>query len=196
MAKKPEPAPSPEVLDHPLVLAINAMSFEANIADVAVKLNVGELPIESIVFALEYGVRQYIQDGAAVSKTFTDKARKGQEKTEEEIATEKAEGVNERLDNLWAAEFARRGPASPKMTAADRHRDAIVMAKLEQRAKALGKKLPTKTGKKADPDALQALWDAMYKAKQVEVDAEVERRLAADAEAAAEDLTELDALLG
>jgi hypothetical protein len=172
------------------------MKFEANVAGVPVSVDTTQLPEASVAFIMEYGLRQYIQDGAAVSKVFTDKERKGQAKTDDEIATEKAEGVKERVENLLSGEFTRRGPAAAKMTPEEKERDAIIMAKLTERAKALGKNLPAKTGKNANPEQLAALKTAMYNAKKAEIDKEVERRLRDAAKAAKEDLTELDALLG
>jgi hypothetical protein len=172
------------------------IALVANIAGVPVNVKFVDLPPESQCFVAEYGLRQYVQDGAAVSKVHTDKDRKGVAKTDDEIAAEKQDGVTERLENLKTGEFTRRGPSAPKMTPEERERDAIVMQRLEARAKTLGKKLPAKTGKNADPELLAKLKAAMYESKKAEIDKEVARRLKDAAKAEVEDLTDLDALLG
>jgi hypothetical protein len=170
------------------------MKFEANIAGVPVSVDVEALPAPSVQFIMEYGLRQYIQDGAAVSKVFTDKDRKGQEKTDDEIATEKREGVEERVANLLSGEFTRRGPAQPKLSPEERHREDYVNSLLAGIAKATGKKLPTKTGKNADPERLKKLQDAVYARNKDSIDKEVARRIKADAKAA-EDVSDIEAML-
>jgi hypothetical protein len=155
------------------------MKLEANIAGVPVNLTYEELPTASREFVIEYGLRQYIQDGAAVSKTFTDKERKGQEKTADEIAAEKAEGVKERIENLLSGEFNRRGPAAARQTPEERERESVIMAALQAAAKAANIKLPTKTGKNADPDKLAGLVKNYYAKYQAQVDKEVARRMKA-----------------
>jgi hypothetical protein len=151
--------------------------FTANIAGVPVDVRAEDLPAESLAFVFEYGLRQYIQDGAAVSKTFASGDRKGQLKSDEEIAAEKQDGVTERLENLRTGEFTRRSAAGPKMTPEEKHRDQIVMDRLEAAVKAVGKKLPTKTGKNADPEALARIKAAYYAKHQDAIDKEVKRRL-------------------
>lgn len=157
------------------------MKFEANIAGVAVALDTDTLPEVSRTFLMEYGLRQYVQDGAAVSKTFLSGDRKGEAKTDVEIAQEKREGVLERVDNLQKGEFTRRGPGTPKLSPEEKHRAEIVETKLRDAAKATGKAVPAKTGPKAD----KAWWDTMservYAKYKAEVDKEVARRLREDA---------------
>jgi hypothetical protein len=170
------------------------MKFEANIAGVPVNVDVESLPATSVAFIMEYGLRQYIQDGAAVSKVYTTKERKGEVKTDEEIEAEKADGVKERVENLLSGEFTRRGPAAPKQTPEERYREQMVMAELERIAKATGKKLPTKTGKNADPERLRKLQEAVYAKNKDGIDKEVARRIKADAKAA-EDVSDIEAML-
>src|SRR5215207_9839998 len=93
----------------PIAKDLDAVYFAANVSTVAVNVTFGNLPEASQRFIIEYGLKQYIQDGAAVSKEFTSGERKGEKKTAEEIAAEKTEGVEERLDNLRSGEFIRRG---------------------------------------------------------------------------------------
>jgi hypothetical protein len=170
--------------------------LDANIAGVPVVVDFAELSADSQRFVVEYGLKQYIQDGAAVSAKFTSGDRKGEAKSEAEMLEEKREGVVERVQNLLTGDFTRRGPSAPKMTPEERERDAIIMQRLEARAKTIGKKLPTKTGKNADPELLAKLKAAMYESKKAEIDKEVARRMKDAAKAEVEDLTDLDALLG
>lgn len=174
--------------------ALYEYRYTANVADVAVNIGFADCDVKSAEFVVEYGFKQYIADGAAVNKEFTDKARKGQKKTDDEIATEKREGVEERVANLQTGEFTRRGPAAAKMTPEEKHRYEIVMTKLDDWAKATGKTLPTKTGKLANPELLLALQSKMYETNKDEIDAEVKRRMKAAAKVI--DTTALDALLG
>jgi hypothetical protein len=155
------------------------MKFEANIAGVPVSVDVEALPAKSMEFIIEYGLRQYIQDGAAVSKLVLSGDDKGRAKTEDEIATEKREGVEERVANLLSGEFTRRGPAAAKLSPEEREREAIIMAALTAAAKAANVKLPTKTGKNADPEKLAKLVAAYYAKYRADVDKEVSRRVKA-----------------
>lgn len=155
------------------------ITFQANVAGVPCNVNFDDLPEESRSFVIEYGLRQYIQDGAAVSKTFTDKERKGQVKTDDEIAAEKQDGVLERLENLKSGEFTRRGVGEAKMTPEERERSNVIMAALTAAAKAANVKLPKKTGKDADPDKLAQIVANYYAKYQGDVDKEVARRLKA-----------------
>ena len=169
------------------------MKLAATIAGVAVDVDFADLPEASRAFIIEYGLKQYIQDGAAVSKTFASGDRKGVAKTEAEIAEEKAAGVKERLENLASGEFTRRGPAQPKATPEERHRAAIVQEKLEAIAKATGKSLPKRAGKSANPELLAKLHAAYYAKNAAAVDKEVVRRI--NAAAKIEDFN-LDDILG
>lgn len=170
------------------------MKFTANIAGVPVDLDTDALPAESNAFALEYGIRQYVQDGAAVSKTFASGERKGELKTDDEIAAEKQEGVRERIENLMSGEFTRRGPGAAKLSPEERERDSIIMAQLAAWAKARDSKLPTKTGKNANPELLAKLVAKWYEKNQTAIDKEVARRIK-DA-AKVQDMSDLDELLG
>ena len=167
------------------------MKLETNIATVPVVVDFTTLPEASQAFVIEYGLRQYIQDGAAVSKLFASGERKGEAKSEAEIAEEKAEGVRERLANLQSGDFTRRGTAAPKMSPEERYRDQIVTDRLEKAVKALGKRLPTKTGKNADPEGLAKMKAAYYAKHKDSIDKEVNRRLREDAKAEPEDLSDI-----
>lgn len=163
------------------------MKFEANIATVPCVVNTDDLPATSVAFILEYGLKQYLQDGAAVSKSFLSGDRKGEAKSEDEIAEEKAEGVRERLENLASGEFTRR-TAAVKASPEERERDAIIMQRLQAAVKAIGKKLPTATGKNADPEGLAALKSRYYAKNKAAIDKEVARRMK---DTGVEDLSDL-----
>jgi hypothetical protein len=153
------------------------MKLEANIAGVPVNITFDSLPEESKSFVIEYGLRQYVQDGAAVSKTFTSGETKGMVKTDEQIATEKREGVEERVANLLSGDFTRRGPSAARKTPEEIERESYIMAELKAAAKASNVKLPTKTGKDADPEKLAELVANYYAKFGEAVDKEVARRL-------------------
>jgi hypothetical protein len=171
------------------------ITFNANVAGVACAVDFATLPEASQAFVIEYGIRQYLNDGAAVSKLFTDKERKGMVKDAETIATEKFEGVTERLENLRSGEFTRRGSGAPKMTPEERERASIVQARLDAMAKAVGKPLPKKTGKDANPELLAKMHEAMYAKHKDAIDKEVSRRLKA-AKTEDSDVTDILALIG
>jgi len=174
------------------IQALEAYDFAANIATVPVALRFAELPDVSQLFIVEYGMKQYAQDGAAVSK----KDKDGNDKSESEIATEKVEGVQERIDNLLTGEFTRRSSA-PKMTPEEKHRLDVVMGGLKKFATSINKPLPTRTGKKAEPEKLDALIKNWYAKYQTDIDREVARRLkAAEKPLPVEDMTDMAALLG
>lgn len=159
------------------------MIYEATVAGVPVRLDLNALRPESVAFLLTYGVKQYVQDGAAVSKLHASGERKGEAKTDDEIAAEKADGVRERLANIEAGTFATRGPAEPKMTPEEKHRAAYIEEIIKGAAAASKTATPPRTGKNAD----KAWWDKMsaqvYAKYQAKVDKEVARRLRAAVDA-------------
>lgn len=165
------------------------MKLEQNIAGVPCTFDSDSAKPESVAFLLEYGWRQYLQDGAAVSKVHQSGDLKGTVKSEEEIAEEKRQGVMERLENIVNGEFTRRGPGAPKLSPTERYRLEITEQKIRDAAKAVGKKVPTKTGPKADAGWWEAMVAKVYTKYQGEIDKEVERRLKADAKPM--DLTDL-----
>jgi hypothetical protein len=171
------------------------ITFEASIANVPCRVVFADLPEESQRFVVEYGIRQYLNDGAAVSKLHTDKERRGIAKTELEILNEKQDGVTERLANLQSGEFTRRGTGAAKMTPEEKERYSIVQARLDAMAKATGKVLPKKTGKDANPELLQKLHEAMYTKHKDAIDKEVSRRLKA-ARTEDSDVTDIMDLIG
>lgn len=152
------------------------LTYVTTIANVPVDIAWDAIPEASRLFLAEYGIRQYLNDGAAVPKTFTTGERKGQAKSEAEIAEEKREGVAARLDNILSGEFTRR-MAAPKITTEERIRTEVVMDRLTAAAKAANVKLPSKTGKNADPDKLTELCNRYYAKYRGEVDKIVARRL-------------------
>lgn len=62
-----------------------------------------ELPPASLAFLLQYGFKQYLADGAAVSKEDDD----GNLKTDEEMLEEKLSGIQKRLGNVVEGDFSR-----------------------------------------------------------------------------------------
>jgi hypothetical protein len=160
------------------IQALEAYRFTANIAGVPVDIRFADLPEASQLFQVEYGAKQYLQDGAAVSKKENEGKDDERLRTPEEIAALKIEGVNERVANLQAGEFTRRSSAV-KLTPEQRHRNDVIMDGLKKFADSIGKKLPARTGKKADPEKLDAQMAAWYKKNQAEIDKEVARRMKA-----------------
>lgn len=150
--------------------------FEASIAGVACVVDIESLLPESLAFLLEYGVRQYLADGAAVSKLHQSGDQKGQPKTDEQIANEKALGVQERLDNIYKGEFTRRN-AQPKLSREERIRQSVVIDIIESAARKAKMKLPNRTGKNAEPDWWTEKVAAVYAKNQVAVDKEVARQI-------------------
>ncbi len=149
------------------------VKFEAAIANVPCSVDFATLPEASQRFIVEYGLRQYLNDGAAASL----RDREGNPKTAEALAEEKAEGVRDRLAKLASGEFTRRAAAKQAVDPAERERNAIIREKLEAAARAVGKKLP-----KAGTPEQVALFQAMYEKNKVAIDKEVKRRLAVGAD--------------
>jgi hypothetical protein len=147
-------------------------TIQTTIATVPVHVVFADLPEASQNFIAEYGLRQYIQDGAAVMK----KDEEGNPRPADDIAADKKAGVEARLANLLSGEFTRRSTKAP-VDPAERERIAVVRDGLNGWAKATGTTLPTRTGKKANPekaDAIEAKWYAAHKES---IDKEVARRL-------------------
>lgn len=105
---------------------------------------------------------------------------KGQEKTPEEIETEKREGVLERLANIESGEFTVRGPAEPKLTREERERNAVLVKMIEDAAAKAKRTIPPRVGKNADKAWWEKFMTATYAAHTAAVDKEVTRRLKAD----------------
>lgn len=167
------------------------IAFTAHVAGVACNIEWDSLPEVSRTFVIEYGLRQYIQDGAAVMKKDED----GNPRPADDIAADKKAGVEARLANLASGEFARRSTKAP-VDPAERERLAIIRADLSAWAKAAGKSLPTRTGKKANPelaDKIEAAWYAKHKES---LDKRVVKRLAEMARVDLGDLTDIEAMLG
>ena|SRR5215207_6139844 len=148
------------------------MKLETNIAGVACVVDFATLPEASQSFVIEYGLRQYLQDGAAVSKLFLSGDRKGEAKTADEIAAEKAEGVTERLANLASGEFTRRGSAE-RLSPEESRRVAYIEEVIRSAAAKARVKLPTK---KADASWWTDKVAAYYEKNRVAVDKEMARQ--------------------
>lgn len=151
-------------------------TFKAEIATIPVDIAWDAIPAASRLFLAEYGLRQYLNDGAAVPKKFTTGEHKGLDKSEELILTEKIEGVLARIDNILTGEFTRR-TAAPKQSREERIREDVIMDCLRAAAASSNTRLPTKTGKNADPDLLQTFINRYYAKYRAEVDEIVARRL-------------------
>lgn len=153
------------------------LTYLTTVANVPVDIAWDAIPEASRLFLAEYGIRQYLNDGAAVPKKHTAGERKGQDKTEAEILEEKRDGVQARLDNILSGEFTRRSVAT-RQTPEERIREEVIQDRLEAGAKASNTRLPTKTGKNADPDKLQEFHNRYYAKYRTDVDEIVARRLA------------------
>jgi hypothetical protein len=149
------------------------MNYVANIAGVPVNLEWDSLPIESREFIINYGLKQYLQDGAAVSKTFTDKARLGEAKTVTEMDAEKAAGVESRIGKLKAGTVGERTRKSEPVDPIEKEMCRIVVERLRAKAKATGAKLP-----KAGTDEMEALIVAALEAHGDKLRAMAEKNLA------------------
>jgi len=156
----------------PIAKDLDAVYFAANVSTVAVNVTFGNLPEASQRFIIEYGLKQYIQDGAAVSKEFTSGERKGEKKTAEEIAAEKTEGVEERLDNLRSGEFIRRGTVE-RLSPEEMRRVAYIEDTIRTAAAKARVKLPTK---KADATWWTDKVASYYEKNQAAVDKEMARQ--------------------
>lgn len=152
------------------------MKYQANVAGVPCVVDVETLKPESLEFLIEYGIKQYLADGAAVSKEWKTGDRKGELKTEEEIAAEKEEGVRERLQNIADGTFVRRGTAE-KLSPEETIRQRILIEKIEAAGRAAKVKLPNRTGKDANKDWWTDKMAALYAKTKDAVDKEVRRQM-------------------
>jgi len=125
-------------------------------------IDVNKLPAESVAFLLEYGIKQYLSDGAAVSL----RDKNGDLRPQEEVAAAKIEGVRLRKQNILEANFARR-VVVPKKTREERVREDIIMERLREAASKSRTKLPTK---KDNPEALQRMINTYYERYKDRVD--------------------------
>ncbi len=129
-------------------------------------LDVGKVPVESIVKLLTYGVVQYVADGAAVdvhkrdddgNHVKVDGAKV--KRPDADVAADKVKGVNERLAAIVAGVF-KTGGGGRALSAYDNELRALVKAVLVNK----GIKLADATkGAKAPREAIKAL--AAKKAK-------------------------------
>ena len=99
-------------------------------------LEVGNVPVESIVKLLTYGVTQYVADGAAVDVHERDKEGnhvkvKGEKvkRPESDVAKDKVKGVNERLAAILSGIF-KTGGGGRALSAYDNELRALVKAVL------------------------------------------------------------------
>lgn len=151
-------------------------TFQGNLAGVAVNLDFATLPAESQAFLAEYGLRQYLQDGAAVSKVHASGDKKGTEKTPDEIEAEKREGVQARVENVLNGTFTRRSAAEPTDPVAAM-RQRILVERITAAAKASKTKIPPRTGKDANPDWWNKIMASVYEKNKAAIDKETNRRL-------------------
>ncbi len=129
-------------------------------------LDVGKVPVESIVKLLTYGVVQYVADGAAVDVHERDDDGKHVEvngakvkRPESDVANDKVKGVNERLAAIVSGIF-KTGGGGRALSAYDNELRAIVKAVLVNK----GVKLADATKAAKSPrEAIKAL--AAKKAK-------------------------------
>lgn len=163
-----------------------------NLHGVSCAVDEAALRPESLAFLLEYGFKQYLQDGAAVSqyvmaKKGEPKDEKGRllvdgaplKKTDEELADERAAGVRERLESIMSGEFRRRATAE-RLPPEEAIRQDYIRSCIRAAAKAAKIEIPTLTGKKADPDWWQRNEANYYAKHRATVDKEVARRLKAN----------------
>ena len=99
-------------------------------------LEIGNVPVESIVKLLTYGVTQYVADGAAVDVHERDKegnhVKVNGEKVkrpESDVAEDKVKGVNERLSAILSGIF-KTGGGGRALSAYDNELRALVKAVL------------------------------------------------------------------
>jgi hypothetical protein len=152
----------------PIRSHLMSIKFEANIATVPVVVNFDELPESSKTFVIEYGLRQYINDGAAASLKDAD----GNRKSDEDLATEKRTGVERRLENLRSGEFTRRTAAEPKDPVLATRRAVLMEVYVKPAIKAGNRKL-----KEFTAEQLAAACDRAYAKHGASVDKEVKRRM-------------------
>lgn len=146
---------------------------------------------DSIAHAFAYGAVQLINDSRAVSKFYRAKKdepaddkgyllKDGQKvaRPAEEIEAEKAKGLAETIAAFESGDWGRtRGPSEPDMTPEEKELDTFLQETLEARAKATGQKLPTKSGKAANPELLAKLKADLYAKNKTAVDKIVRDRL-------------------
>lgn len=164
----------------------------ASLHGIACTVDEAELPAESVAFLLEYGFKQYLQDGAAVSAYHM--ARKGEpkddkgrligddglpvRKSEEEMIAERRDGIAKRLENIRNGTFDRR--ATERLTPEETVRQQFVRERIRAAARAAKVDIPPLTGKKADPEWWQRQEARYYERHRAAVDKEVARRLKAN----------------
>lgn len=155
-------------MEHKLSLMWQGHTFAANFA---------ELPEASQRYLIEYGFKQVLNDARAMTKE--EKAEIGGEAA---VAEHMRERMRAKFDRLIAGTIteranAARGPVDP----AERHKQDVLMEMLRAIAKSQNIKLPSRTGKNADPERLDLALSRLYAKRQAEVDAIVASRLADDA---------------
>lgn len=148
--------------------------------------------VDSIAHAFAYGAVQLIHDSRAVSKFhrakkdqpaddkgyLLDESGRKIARPESEIEAEKAKGLAETLAAFESGDWGRtRGPSEPDMTPEEKELDTFLQETLEARAKATGQKLPTKSGKAANPELLAKLKADLYAKNKAKIDKIVKDRL-------------------
>ena len=145
---------------------IESQTFDRTIAGVNCFTRFANLPLESIAFLLDYGAKQYYQDGAAVeTKDDDDKPLDA-----DTVRAAKEAGVKNRLDNVAKGEFKRSG--SRTTDPAEKHRNAILDDIIKAACKEKGV-----TFSKLGKEKIAELRTAYYAARKEKVDAEVAKRM-------------------
>lgn len=126
--------------------------LKCKILDQSYELDSADLPEASREFLLAYGYKQYIADGAAVSKFDSD----GTELTDDEMEAAKVEGADKRFANVQSGDFTRTASRDPVEVETRR------VAQAWLRAECKARKLKYPDGK-ANKAAREALWAQIEK---------------------------------
>ena len=111
-------------------------------------VELADIPPESVAFLLSYGFKQYVADGAAVSKQDPD----GNDRSDAEIEELKLDGIAKRMENIRAGDFTRTASRDPFDVEVRR----VAMDFLKARAKAQKIKWPVGKANTPAGDAAKA----------------------------------------
>lgn len=122
------------------------VTYAAN--NVSASFEFEALPEASRLFIINYGIRQYLNDGAAVGKDWTPAEDGTGPKTVQE---EKARRVEDRVKKLNEGTVSERasGGGQPKLSVEDRIWRELAIETLRAAAKAQNKKLPKDEAREA-----------------------------------------------
>lgn len=110
-------------------------TFNHPALDAAIEIGLDQLSESAVTFLLDYGIRQYLADGAAVAL----KNDEGNVRPLAERNEEKRVGIERRLDNVLTGDFTRTVSRDPFAVEFRR----VAKELLTAAAKAQNKKLPT-----------------------------------------------------